>query len=99
MLTDKIARAEEVISQCFNDHENIVLGFSGGKESLVLLDMVRPYQDRIKIYWVNTGGMLPHMEEFIKTSANGFNLVELSSNQESFFKSYGIPVEIPCSNA
>lgn len=36
-------------------HERVVLFFSGGKDSLTCLLLLRPYWDRLTVCWINTG--------------------------------------------
>ena len=78
----------------FDRHEKAVLGFSGGKDSLVCLDLCRPYRDRLDVCWVNTGAMFPHMAEFVREAAAGFNFVELSSDVEAWRREYGDPADV-----
>ena len=53
------------LESLFDRHEKAVLAFSGGKDSLVCLDICRAYRDQLTVVWVNTGAMFPHMRDFV----------------------------------
>lgn len=40
-------------------HDRIALEFSGGKDSLATLYLLRPWWDRLCVYWLNTGDAYP----------------------------------------
>jgi len=46
---------EEII----NSHDRIALQFSGGRDSLALLLAMRPYWDRVTVYYTNSGDAYP----------------------------------------
>ena len=69
------------LESLFARHDRAVLAFSGGKDSLVCLDLCRDYRDKLTLVWVNTGAMFPHMVDFVRKAAEGFNFVELTSDQ------------------
>lgn len=79
------------ISNLLASHNHPLVLFSGGKDSIVLAHLLEPFKDKFSLVWVNTGAMLPHMEEFIREYGQKFNLVELSSNQAERFKTVGYP--------
>ena len=78
----------------FDRHEKAVLAFSGGKDSLVCLHLCRDYRDQLTVVWVNTGAMFPHMAEFIRKAAEGFNYVEIRSDVEAWRRKLGEPSDI-----
>lgn len=82
------------LASLFARHEKAVLGFSGGKDSLVVLHLCREYRDRIDVCWVNTGSMFPHMREFVRKAAEGFNFVELRTDVEAWREKYGEPADV-----
>lgn len=77
-------------------HDMAALLFSGGKESVALAHMLKPYRDRLTLVWVNTGMMFPHMAEFVRGFAerHGYKLAELRSDQGRRFATHGLPSKI-----
>lgn len=47
------------------DHKRIILGYSGGKDSLALLYKARPWLDRITVVTVDPGAVFPHVTDHI----------------------------------
>jgi 3'-phosphoadenosine 5'-phosphosulfate sulfotransferase (PAPS reductase)/FAD synthetase len=47
------------------NHENVVLQYSGGMDSLALLYLARPYLDRITVLYGDPGATFPHVLEHI----------------------------------
>lgn len=82
------------IEELFARHRRAVLGFSGGRDSLVLLDMLRPYHDRVTLLWVNSGFMFPHMVEFVRAFGTDWRLVELAGDLAAQFRQFGLPSTI-----
>lgn len=48
-----------MMQSLFLAHQNVALSFSGGKDSLALLFLMRPWWDRLTVYWVNPGDPPP----------------------------------------
>ncbi len=78
------------LATLFDRHDKAVLSFSGGKDSLVCLDLCRDYRDKLTVAWVNTGAMFPHMREFVYRAVEGFNFVELESDQPGWLDQQGL---------
>jgi 3'-phosphoadenosine 5'-phosphosulfate sulfotransferase (PAPS reductase)/FAD synthetase len=78
------------VARAMEKHSRAVVGFSGGKESLVLKHLLQPWADRLEYVWVNTGAMLPHMREFIL----GHGVTEVMSDQADRFRRVGLPSRI-----
>ena len=93
-LPDHIARAEAALADLFDRHGRAALAFSGGKDSLTLLHLCRPWRDRLTILWVNTGAMYPHMETFVRSQTEGWNLVEIRSDVPAYWEKFGIPASV-----
>jgi phosphoadenosine phosphosulfate reductase len=43
----------------FARHTNVALAFSGGRDSLACLHLLRPYWGRLTVYWLNPGNPFP----------------------------------------
>lgn len=86
--------------EIFSRHEKIALQFSGGKDSLACLFLLREWWDRITVYWTNTGAAYP---ETIKLAAQVREMVphfvEIAGNQPAVIDAYGLPSDIVPSNS
>jgi len=85
----------------FARHERVFLGFSGGKESVALADLVLPWAARVTLVWLNTGVTLPHMPAFVRRYGERFTLVEVTTpNVAQSWRDFGIPTDtLPLRNA
>ncbi len=92
-------RSRDYLASLFQRQQRAVLAFSGGKDSLVLADLCRPYKDRITLAWMNTGAMFAHMEAFIRGYAADWHYVEIPSNVRADIAESGWPAWIvPAAN-
>lgn len=76
-------------------HEKIGLGFSGGKDSLAVVYMLRPHLDRITIYHRDTGDLLPEIREIVE-HVKGFapNFVHMQGNVAGWISENGMPTDL-----
>lgn len=76
-------------------HERIALQLSGGKDSLACLYLLRPYLDRITVYWLNTGRAFPETVQTINAVREFIpNFVEITSDVDTVHRQFGIPSDI-----
>jgi hypothetical protein len=80
-------------------HERIGLCFSGGKDSLVLLDLLRPFCARICVYNVNTQDLLPETLEVVRhaeamTAGKIGNWCEITTNARGWQEKFGMPSDL-----
>jgi len=90
ILQPKITTAKQLIIKALEDVEYPVIAFSGGKDSLVVLDLVRQIAPVIPGVFENTGNEYPETVAYVKTIEN---IVELHPDI-SFWecaKKYGLP--------
>lgn len=81
----------EIISR----HERIALQFSGGKDSLACLYLMRPYWDRITIYWCNMGDAFPEtVAQMARIREEVPHFVQIDGQQPEVIKQFGIPSDI-----
>lgn len=85
----------------FDRHEKAILFFSGGKDSLACLHLLRPYWDRVLVVWANPGEALPEMRkqmEAVRSLVPHF--LELSSDLDADIARNGYPVDLmPAQNS
>lgn len=76
-------------------HTNIVLQFSGGKDSIACLLLLKEHLHRITVVWLNTGAAFPEtleqMEEIKKICPN---FIEAHGRQQQQVAAYGFPVDV-----
>ncbi|MDP3740365.1 MAG: phosphoadenosine phosphosulfate reductase family protein [Hyphomonadaceae bacterium] len=76
-------------------HENIALQFSGGKDSLACVHLLRPHWDRITLYHVDTGDLLPEVREIVDgVEAMVPHFVRIETNSADWMKRFGLPSDL-----
>lgn len=93
-LAELEQRARGVIGDAAERHERIALAFAGGKGSIACLELLRPYADRLRVIWVNTGATFPHMERFVREAAKGLDLAEIRVDQARHLLESGAPANV-----
>lgn len=79
----------------FNRHEKVALMFSGGKDSLACLHLVKDYLDKTIVVWVNTGANFPEIEQMMReVKAIVTHFHEIKTDQPSSIKANGYPVDV-----
>lgn len=79
----------------FEIHERVALQVSGGKDSLALLHMFKPYWDRLCVFWLNPGDPFPEtvaLMEKIKAEVPFF--VEVAGRQREIIAQDGWPSDV-----
>lgn len=81
-------------------HEKAVLQFSGGRDSLACLHLLKPDWEKIMVVWVNTGSAYPEtIEQMEQVKKMVPNFMEMRSDQTGFIQEHGYPVDVlPVSN-
>jgi 3'-phosphoadenosine 5'-phosphosulfate sulfotransferase (PAPS reductase)/FAD synthetase len=78
-----------------NRHTKIALSFSGGKDSLACVYLLRPHLDRITLYHNDTGDLLPEMRETVE-HVRGFapNFVHMQGDVMGWQERNGLPTDL-----
>lgn len=85
----------DIIKSTIERHERIALQFSGGKDSLACLYLIRPFLDKVTVYWLNTGDTFPEtLATMKKVRKIAPNFIEVSGNVLAVQKEFGIPSDI-----
>lgn len=70
---------------------NVYVSFSGGKDSTVLLDLVRRIYPDVPAVFIDTGLEYPELRDFVKTISNVFWL-KPEMNFRKVIETYGYPI-------
>lgn len=90
-LQPKIEMAKEIIRTALSNSTEPIVAFSGGKDSVVVLNLVRSVIESIQGIFCNTGNEYPETVEFVKSAENIIWLDPLKSFWQCV-KEYGMPV-------
>ena len=71
--------------------ENVYISFSGGKDSTVLLDLVRSEYPNIEAVFVDTGLEYPEIKQFVK-SFNNVKILRPNMSFKQVIDKYGYPI-------
>lgn len=71
--------------------ENVYISFSGGKDSTVLLDLVRSEYPNIEAVFVDTGLEYPELKEFVKSFDN-VTTIRPNMSFKQVLDKYGYPI-------
>lgn len=83
------------IASAIARHEHIAMQYSGGKDSTAALYLLKPWWDKITVYWTNTGD--PYQETLdivneIKSQVKNF--VEIKGDVKAWHSVHGMPSDI-----
>lgn len=92
-LDIKIRMTQTRIRQWVHEwgEDNVYVSFSGGKDSTVLLDIVRDIYPNVEAVFVNTGLEYPEIQQFVKTFPN-VTILRPEMRFDEVIKKYGCPV-------
>lgn len=82
------------------DNAKIAYQFSGGKDSLAGLFLLKPWWDRLTVYWLNSGDAVPEVEEFVREIADLVpNFVEVEGCVREQVAVFGPPTDLLAADA
>ena len=89
----KVMRTKQRIREWVNYYgvDGIYVSFSGGKDSTVLLHIVRELYPGIEAVFVNTGLEYPEIQKFVKTFEN-VTILRPKMRFDEVIKTYGYPI-------
>ena len=91
-LSAKVAYSLDVISQALAHFDDkMYVSFSGGKDSTVLLDLVRKIKPDIKAVFCDTGLEYPEIKKFVRTVSN-VEIIRPAMPFHKVIEKYGYPV-------
>lgn len=79
----------------FERHERVALHLSGGKDSLVLLELMRPWWDRLCVFWLNPGDPFPETVALMnRIRAEVQYFTEVAGRQAEIIEQDGWPSDV-----
>lgn len=92
-LAAKVSMTESRIREWVTEYgeDGVYVSFSGGKDSTVLLDIVRRMYSGIEAVFVNTGLEYPEIQQFVKTFDN-VTILRPQMRFDEVIKKYGYPL-------
>ena len=87
----KLQKTRQIIDEAMANAQRPVLTLSGGKDSLMLLDLCKPYRERLHVVWARTSETFPHMVDFMHRAMSGWDAKVLVSDQAAYFAKNGLP--------
>lgn len=80
-------------------HQKIAIQFSGGKDSLATLYLLRNWWDKVTVYYLNAGAPFPETTRTINRVRNQVpHFVEIMGNQPEVIAEHGMPSDIVPAN-
>ena len=89
----KVMRTQQRIREWVQYYgvDGVYVSFSGGKDSTVLLDMVRKLYPTVKAVFINTGLEYPENQQFVKDFDN-VEILRPAMRFDEVIKTYGYPL-------
>ena len=88
----------QVVQDAFRRHSKVALQFSGGKDSLAILYLLRDYWQNLTVYFCESGAALPETLELVeRVKAEVPHFVTVQGRQPTTIQDYGFPSDlVPC---
>ena len=89
----KIAKSELRIKEWIDyfGYNGVYVSFSGGKDSLVLLDLARKVNPKIKAMFIDTGLEYPEIKKYV-ASFDNVDIIRPEMSYKEVLEVYGYPV-------
>lgn len=86
---------DDLTARALRSHRKVALQFSGGKDSLACLYLLKPYWDLITVCWMNMGNCFPEVIEQMEGIRSMVpHFLEVKSDQPSQIGRKGYPVDV-----
>ena len=83
------------IKAILDRHERIALQLSGGRDSIACLYLMKPYWDRLTVYWLDTGAAYPETVALMADIAKMVpHFARIEGQQPQVIAAHGIPTDI-----
>jgi 3'-phosphoadenosine 5'-phosphosulfate sulfotransferase (PAPS reductase)/FAD synthetase len=79
----------------FSRHDRVALMFSGGRDSIACLHLVKPYMDKVTVVWANTGANFPEIESYMDVVRSQVpRFLEVFTDQAKSIEANGYPTDV-----
>lgn len=79
-------------------HDKALLHFSGGKDSRAMLELARPWLDRIEVLFVEAGATFPHVRAYVENTCTALGakltVVEATEPLDAYHARLGLPADV-----
>lgn len=83
------------MNEILDRHSRIALQVSGGRDSIACLYLMRPYWDRMTVYWLDTGAAYPETHSTMEQiRAMVPNFARVQGQQPQVIEQFGLPTDI-----
>ncbi len=83
------------IEETFSRHKKAALMFSGGKDSLMTLILLKDFWDQMTVIWVNTGNVFPENEKIVRRwAAKVPHFLEVKTDVNKYKQEFGLPTDL-----
>lgn len=84
-----------MFDEIINRHERIALQFSGGRDSIACLYLMKPYWDRLTVYWLDGGAAYPETVALMRDIEKLVpRFVRIEGKQPQIIAEHGYPTDI-----
>lgn len=84
-----------MIDDIIDRHKRIAFQFSGGRDSLACLYLLKPYWDRLTVYWLDTRAAYPETVSLMqKVREMVPNFARIEGRQPQVIEQFGMPSDI-----
>lgn len=84
-----------MIDDIFKTHKRVVFFYSGGKDSLAVLMLLKNHLEKVDVVWINPGAPFPEVVEHMKKVRDFVpHFTEVRSDVMSFINDHGHPVDV-----
>lgn len=83
------------MQEIIDRHERIALQLSGGRDSIACLYLLKPFWDRLTVYWLDTGAAYPETVALMQQVREMVpNFARIDGRQPQVVEEFGIPSDV-----
>jgi 3'-phosphoadenosine 5'-phosphosulfate sulfotransferase (PAPS reductase)/FAD synthetase len=82
------------VQSAFARHRHIAFQFSGGRDSTVALDLIKPWWDRMTVYHLDAGDQFPETQRVVQEMARRVPIIRIRGDSRNTRAMYGLASDI-----